>query len=74
MRRRTYDIRCSECGKLIFKYIKYGDGNLVKCHKDRILEDHSEKKANEVKCSCGNVIGKERPHLIKMKSHAVDLE
>lgn len=74
MRRRTLDIRCSECGKLIFKYVKYGDGNLVKCHKDRILKDHSEKENRDVKCTCGNVIGKDRPHIIKMKGHAVTVE
>jgi len=74
MRRRNLEIKCSECGKLIFNYVKYGDGNLVKCHKDRIIEDHSEKDGKKVKCSCGNVIGRDRPHMIKMKGHAVDLE
>ncbi len=74
MRRRNLDICCNKCGKLIFKYVKYGDGNLVKCHKDRILEDDSEKDGREVKCTCGNVVGKDRSHIIKMKGHAVNLK
>ncbi len=74
MRRRTYDIKCTECGRLLFKYVKYGDGNLVNCHKERILEDHSVVEGKEVRCECGNVVGINRSHRIKMKQHAISLE
>ncbi len=74
MRRKNYDVRCIECGELLLRYVKYGKGNLVNCYKDRIIEDNSVKKDGDVRCECGNVIGIDRPHRIKMKSHAVDLE
>ncbi len=72
MRRRTLDIRCKECGKRIFKYIKYGDGNLINCHKKRIIEDDSVKENKEVKCSCGNLIGIDRSTRIKMKQNSFE--
>ncbi len=74
MRRRTYEIKCNECGRHLLKYIKYGDGNLVNCHKKRIIEDHTEKDGKDVKCPCGNVIGIDRSTRIKMKKHSYTIE
>ncbi|MFW6083427.1 MAG: hypothetical protein ACOC7O_02185 [Thermoplasmatota archaeon] len=74
MRRRTYEIKCSECGRHLLKYIKYGDGNLVNCYKKRIMEDHIVKEGKEVKCTCGNVIGIDRSSRIKMKQHSFTIE
>ncbi|MGM0509813.1 MAG: hypothetical protein ACQESD_01620 [Thermoplasmatota archaeon] len=70
MRRRTYDIRCSECGQKVFKYLKYGDGKIVKCYKNRILEDKSNLENDEVRCPCGNLIGYDKADRIRMKNHS----
>ncbi len=70
MRRRNLDIKCKICEKKILEYIKYGDGNLINCYKKRIVEDNSEKENKKVMCTCGNVIGKDRPTRIKMNQNS----
>ncbi|MEA1994357.1 MAG: hypothetical protein U9N35_08230 [Euryarchaeota archaeon] len=70
MRRRTLEIKCSECGRVTFRYVKYGDGNLIRCYKKRIMEDYSVKENGKVKCPCGNIIGIERPTRILMIRHS----
>ncbi len=35
---KTVDIYCSKCKSLLFKYRKGGEGALVKCFKERIVE------------------------------------
>ncbi|WP_447956997.1 hypothetical protein [Vreelandella sp. EE7] len=36
---KTIDIFCKNCGAQLFKYRKGGKGALVKCFKERIVED-----------------------------------
>ncbi|MEF8847915.1 MAG: hypothetical protein V5A68_02135 [Candidatus Thermoplasmatota archaeon] len=74
MRRKIIDIKCSNCGKIVFRYHKIGKGTVWHCWKKRILEDHSIRKEDKVKCSCGNLIGTEKKRRIKMKQHSFEKE
>ena len=58
-------IKCAKCKSKIFKYIKIGQGQILKIYLDRISEDNSIRTDGEVKCQCGNVIGKEFDGYIK---------
>lgn len=61
-------IKCPQCHQKIFKYLKIGKGRLRHCWKDRIIEDHSVRDGNKVKCQCGNIIGIDQGKWIKMKN------
>lgn len=44
-------IYCTRCNAFLYKYRKRSNGALVKCHPDRIMEDHTK---GDLKCpSCG---------------------
>jgi len=64
-------IRCSKCKTKIFRYRKIGKGRLWHCWLDRITEDNSVRKGNEVLCPCGNVIGRVDEKWIKMNQRAI---
>ena len=63
-------VKCAKCKKKIFKYAKIGKGKLWHCWKDRIIEDKSIRKANEIKCQCGSLVGVDEGKWIKMKQHS----
>ncbi|MCL1143797.1 hypothetical protein [Shewanella gaetbuli] len=46
---RTVNIYCAKCKTPLFKYRKGGKGALVKCFKERIVEDHTH-----TPCTCPN--------------------
>ncbi|EGR9007137.1 hypothetical protein I8D50_001239 [Vibrio vulnificus] len=46
---RTVEIICSKCRALLFKYRKGGKGALVKCFKERIVDNYCE-----IACHCPN--------------------
>ncbi|QYK02490.1 hypothetical protein [Shewanella psychrotolerans] len=46
---RTVEILCGQCKTKLFKYRKDGKGALVKCFKERIVEDYTQ-----VACICPN--------------------
>lgn len=62
-------VRCAKCKRKIFKYRKIGKGKLLHCWKDRLIEDYTLRKQNEVRCECGNLIGIDEGKWIKMKQH-----
>lgn len=72
MRRKTYDISCNQCGRKVFRYIKFGKGKIIHCWKNRIIEDESIHDKKLVKCSCGNIIGIEKKKMIDMKQHSFE--
>lgn len=63
-------IRCANCNRKIFKYVKIGKGRLWHCWKERIVEDCSIHDNNVIKCQCGTVIGVDEGKWIKMKQNA----
>ncbi|KAA0009422.1 MAG: hypothetical protein FE037_05770 [Thermoplasmata archaeon] len=71
MSSRVLEVRCKNCGEIVFKYLKIGKGRLWHCWKGRIIEDHSTREGNIVKCTCGNVIGKDEGKWIKLKPFSV---
>ncbi|MDO6447052.1 hypothetical protein Q4493_14875 [Colwellia sp. 1_MG-2023] len=40
---RTVDVFCRECKTLLYKYRKGGKGTLVKCFKERIVTDYTDR-------------------------------
>ncbi|TKB46080.1 hypothetical protein [Thalassotalea mangrovi] len=39
---KTVKVICNSCNQLLFKYKKGGTGALIKCFKERIVEDNTE--------------------------------
>jgi hypothetical protein len=66
-------IKCSKCKQKIFKYVKIGKGKLWHCWKDRIIEDQSIHEGKNIKCKCGNFIGKDEEKWIKLKQQSVHI-
>ena len=46
---KTVNIYCKQCKAQLFKYRKGGKGALVKCFKERILDNYTK-----VACTCPN--------------------
>ena len=44
---RTIKVYCKKCDTLLYKYYKHGSGHLLKCYKDRIKQDCTNK---DLKC------------------------
>jgi len=47
---RIIKVCCSNCETLLYKYFKAGPGHLVKCYKDRIIKDFTNKDLKCPKC------------------------
>ncbi len=53
----TIKIYCVKCQNLLYKYQKEGHGLLVKCYKDRIIQDNTN---GNLKCpNCGQEFARE---------------
>jgi hypothetical protein len=63
-------IKCAKCKHKVFRYIKIGKGRVLHCWKSRIVKDYSIHDGNEVKCQCGNLIGIDEGHWVKMRQHS----
>lgn len=64
-------IKCAKCKQKVFRYVKIGKGKLWHCWKDRIIEDLTRHKENNIFCKCGNLIGIDEKKWIKLKQHSV---
>jgi hypothetical protein len=62
-------IKCSRCKGKLLKYIKIGSGQVIRCWKDRIIEDHCVYDKKNVVCTCGQIIGIDNGPYIKMKKN-----
>ena len=47
---KTVDIFCSKCREKLFKYRKGGKGALLKCFKERIVDDYTTQPCQCPKC------------------------
>ncbi|MGD9106453.1 MAG: hypothetical protein PVJ87_06440 [Desulfobacterales bacterium] len=64
-------IKCSACKKKLWKYEKIGPGEVLRCHKDRIIKIYAPlNEDGKIKCSCGKDIGIDKGAYIKMISKA----
>jgi len=53
----TIKVYCVNCRFLLYRYHKTGPGHLVKCYKDRIIEDHTN---GDLRCpNCREVFARE---------------
>jgi hypothetical protein len=60
-------IRCAACKRKLWKYDKIGQGEVLRCHKDRITRMYAAKEEeNGIKCLCGKDIGIDKGSYIKM--------
>lgn len=58
-RSRIYIIKvyCAKCKTLLYRYQKEGAGLLVKCYKDRIIQDNTR---GDLKCpNCGQLFARD---------------
>jgi hypothetical protein len=63
-------IKCAKCRAKVFKYLKVGEGQILHCWKERVVEDNSVRDGSTVKCQCGNLIGLDEGRWIKMKQRS----
>ena len=64
-------IRCAACKAKLWKYDKIGQGEVLRCHRDRIKKTYTSKESgNKVRCPCGKNIGIDKGSYIKMISKA----
>lgn len=77
-------IKCAACKRKLWKYDKIGQGQVLRCHKDRILRVYQEQlviteseitgaertEEAEICCQCGKRIGIDEGTYIKMIGQA----
>ena len=60
-------IRCASCKKKLWKYDKFGKGEVLRCYKSRIIRIYDfEQNGSDISCSCGNKVGIDKGKFIKM--------
>ena len=60
-------LRCAACKNKLWKYDKIGSGEVLRCHKDRIIRIYAFTKENsKIKCQCGKDVGIDKGTYIKM--------
>ena len=64
-------IKCSACKRKLWKYDKIGQGQVLRCHKDRITKAYDyEQQGEKIVCLCGKPIGIDKGSSIKMIRNA----
>ncbi|HSQ85051.1 MAG TPA: hypothetical protein VLM43_10025 [Desulfobacterales bacterium] len=64
-------LKCAACKKKLWRYDKIGPGEVLRCHKDRIIKMYaSNRENNKIKCLCGKDIGIDKGTHIKMIAKA----
>jgi len=60
-------LKCAACKRKLWKYDKVGYGEVLRCHKDRIIRTYAfTKENNKIKCLCRKDIGIDKGSYIKM--------
>jgi len=64
-------LKCAACRKKLLRYDKIGQGEVLRCHKDRITKVYSLRiRGNKVVCVCGKDIGIDKGSFYKMVAKA----
>lgn len=64
-------LRCAACKNKLWKYDKFGPGEVLRCHKERIVKKYTfTAQGRKIQCSCGKDIGIDKGSFIKMISKA----
>lgn len=60
-------IRCAACKKKLWRYDKIGPGEVLRCHKDRIVKIyHAQIYEQRIQCPCGTIIGIDKGTFFRM--------
>lgn len=65
-------IRCAACRNKVWRYLKRGPGEVLRCHKSRIDKVYTElaREGDKLFCPCGKAIGIDKGSFIKMVARA----
>ncbi len=64
-------IRCAACKKKLWRYDKIGQGEVLRCHKDRIQKMFTTRtNGHKIQCVCGKDIGIDKGSNYKMIAKA----
>ncbi|ADP85418.1 hypothetical protein [Nitratidesulfovibrio vulgaris] len=51
-------VRCAACRRKLFRYRKIGKGEVLRCHKERIMRlFEAEERDGRLWCPCGRAVG-----------------
>ncbi|MBU0960598.1 MAG: hypothetical protein KKH60_03650 [Proteobacteria bacterium] len=60
-------IHCAACKKKLWRYDKIGQGEVLRCHKERISKMYNfQTQGNKIYCPCGKKIGIDKGSFYKM--------
>lgn len=60
-------VRCAACKRKLWKYDKIGQGQVLRCHKDRIKKHYDwRQRDHKIQCLCGKDIGIDKGSFVKM--------
>nr|MDO8109651.1 hypothetical protein [Candidatus Sigynarchaeota archaeon] len=64
-------IKCAACKTKLFRYLKIGKGEVLRCYNERIVKIYDlVQEGEDSKCPCGNIVGKNKPGYIQMRKGA----
>ena len=65
-------LRCAACKKKLWRYKKIGPGEVLRCHKERILKEFGNHaaKGHKIYCRCGKELGIDKGTNYKMIAKA----
>ncbi len=64
-------VKCAACRKKLWKYQKLGQGEVIRCHKERISKLYDiEERGGKIYCLCGKVIGIDKGTFYSMVKNA----
>ena len=64
-------IKCAACRKKLWTYTKLGQGDVLRCHKDRINKIYQmNQQGDKIYCKCGKPVGIDKGPYIKMVKKA----
>lgn len=64
-------IKCAACKRKLWKYEKIGQGEVLRCYKDRITRHYAARQEEgAIYCPCGKRIGIDEGDYIKMIGNA----
>jgi len=60
-------IKCATCKRKLWKYEKFGKGEVLRCYKSHIEREYDfQLEGDKILCICGKVIGIDKGAHIKM--------
>ncbi len=64
-------IKCAACRTKLWRYKKLGQGEVLRCHRDRIDKIwRLDERDGKVWCLCGKAVGIDKGSFIKMNKNA----